>query len=173
MVFFTTKKEFIRKISGRIVGETVDADGKRGYVLTLTAREQHIRREKATSNICTNQGLNALAAAIYMSLLGKTGLRNVAELCYQKAHYLADRINKIDGFQVINKAPFFNEFVVQCPCKAAEISEKLIQIGILPGYDLHSFDEKCENQLLVAVTEKLAREDLDIFADALEEAVNA
>jgi glycine dehydrogenase subunit 1 len=171
--FFATKKEFIRKISGRIVGETVDQDNKRGYVLTLTAREQHIRREKATSNICSNQGLNALAVAIYLSLLGKSGLKEVANICYQKAHYLADQISQIDGFKVINESPFFNEFIVQCPGEAAEIAVKLLHLGILAGFDLQKFDQSRKDQLLVAVTEKITREDLDYFVENLREVANA
>lgn len=171
--FFATKKEFIRKISGRIVGETVDQDDKRGYVLTLTAREQHIRREKATSNICSNQGLNALAIAIYLSLLGKSGLKEVANICYQKAHYLADQIAQIDGFKIINGSPFFNEFILQCPGEAGEIAEKLLHHGILAGFDLQKFDQNRKDQLLVAVTEKITREDLDYFVENLKEAANA
>ena len=171
--FFATKKEFIRKISGRIVGETVDQDNKRGYVLTLTAREQHIRREKATSNICSNQGLNALAVAIYLSLLGKSGLKEVANICYQKAHYLADQISQIDGFKVINGSPFFNEFILQCPGEAAKIADKLLHLGILAGFDLQKFDQSRKDQLLVAVTEKITREDLDYFVENLKEVANA
>ncbi len=133
---FATRKDYVRKMAGRLVGETVDNRGQRGYVLTLTAREQHIRREKATSNICTNQGLMALASTIYMSLLGKQGLRKVAELCYHKAHYAASRISAMPGFIAGFNAPFFNEFVVHCPQPVAEINDHLLEHGILGGYDL-------------------------------------
>lgn len=167
--FFTTRKEFIRKISGRIVGETVDEDGKRGYVLTLTAREQHIRRGRATSNICTNQGLNALGVAIYLSLLGKNGLSQVANQCYQKAHYLSQNISSLDGFEIMNKSPFFNEFTIQCPVDASVINEKLLQFGILAGYDLDNYSYSRKNQLLIAVTETLSKDDLDFFVGTLAE----
>ncbi len=171
--FFTTKKEFIRKISGRIVGETVDADDKRGYVLTLTAREQHIRREKATSNICTNQGLNALGVAIYLSLLGKTGMKDISMICYQKAHYLASQISSLNGFSLVNEAPFFNEFVIECPLEAADVNKRMAEIGVLAGYDLAQFDANRKKQLLIAVTEKSTREGMDFFVNALQEVLNA
>lgn len=170
--FFTTRKELIRKISGRIVGETVDEDGKRGYVLTLTTREQHIRRGKATSNICTNQGLNTLAVSIYLSLLGKQGLKEVAYQCYQKAHYLASQIEKIKGFRIINEQPFFNEFVIQCPSDINEIQKNLLEKGIVAGYNLESDYPSRKNQLLIAATEQNTREDIDYFADSLREVTN-
>ena len=112
--FFATREQHVRKIAGRIIGETVDQDGKRAYVMTLRPREQDIRREKATSNICTNQGLMALAAGVYLSLMGRHGLRQVAEFCYHKAHYAATQIDKLEGYKVETGKPFFNEFVVKC-----------------------------------------------------------
>ena len=167
---FATRKEYVRKMAGRIVGETVDNRGQRAYVLTLTAREQHIRREKATSNICSNQGLMALAAGIYMSLLGKNGLRQVAELNFQKAHYAAQRLGSLPGFSLPYKETFFNEFVLRCPVPAEEINDHLLEYGILGGYNLSKEDyPDMENDLLVAVTEMNSREEIDLFADVLAE----
>ena len=158
---FAVRKELIRKVSGRIVGQTVDNRGQKSYVLTLTAREQHIRREKATSNICSNQGLNALTAAIYLSLLGKEGLREVAGLCYNKAHYAAAQITKIPGYKVLNPGPFFHEFVVKCPEPVDELQEHLLEHNILGGYDLSGSYPVFENCLLIAVTEMNSKQDID------------
>jgi glycine dehydrogenase subunit 1 len=166
---FTTRKEYVRRIAGRLVGETVDVQGRRGYVLTLTAREQHIRREKATSNICTNQGLMALAATVYLALVGKEGLRQVAELCYHKAHYAADRIAQIRGYRVLNQRPFFHEFVVKCPKPVAEINEYLLDYGILGGYDLGQDYPALKDHMLIAVTEMNSREEIETLAEYLEE----
>jgi glycine dehydrogenase subunit 1 len=169
---FATKKEYVRKMAGRLVGETIDNRGQRAYVLTLTAREQHIRREKATSNICSNQGLMTLASAVYLSLLGKQGLRQVSELCYHKAHYAADQISDLDGFSLWSQAPFFNEFVIQCPKPVSEINSHLLEYGVLGGYDLSQDYPALSNHMLIAVTEMNTREDIDILVQLLEEVAN-
>ena len=167
--FFGVRKEYVRRIAGRIVGETTDKNGKRAYVMTLHPREQDIRREKATSNICTNQGLMALAAAIYLSLMGKHGLRKVAELCYHKAHYAADRIDALEGFDVDRSKPFFHEFVVKCPLPVAKINRALIDKGIIGGYDLSQDYPELENHMLVCVTEMNSKEEIDALVEALSE----
>jgi glycine dehydrogenase subunit 1 len=166
---FATRKEYVRKMAGRLAGETVDTRGQRAYVLTLTAREQHIRREKATSNICSNQALIALASAVYLSLLGKHGLRQVAELNYHKAHYTAQQIAGLDGYAVWNKAPFFNEFIVRCPAQVDEINTHLLDHGILGGYDLGQDYPELKNHMLIAVTEMNSREEIDLLVDVLSE----
>lgn len=167
--FFTTKKSYVHKMAGRLVGETVDARGQRSYVLTLTAREQHIKRERATSNICTNQGLLALASAVYMSTLGKTGLQQVANLCYQKAHYAASELSKLDGFGLCFPDPFFHEFVLCCPKPASEINQYLLDNGILGGYDLGKDYPSLKDHLLVAVTEMNSKEEIDTLVEILKE----
>jgi len=166
--FFTTRKNFVHKMAGRLVGETVDNRGQRAYVLTLTAREQHIKRERATSNICTNQGLLALATAIYLSVLGKHGLGQVAKLCYQKAHYAARELNKVKGYKVSSET-FFHEFVLECPAPAAEVNAHLLEHGILGGYDLGQDYPTLANHLLIAVTEMNSKEDIDTLVEVLSE----
>ena len=161
--FFATRAKYVRKIAGRIIGETTDEDGIRAYVMTLRPREQDIRREKATSNICTNQGLMSLAAAIYMALMGKYGLRKVAELCYHKAHYAADEIDKLEGFSVNRDKPFFHEFVVKCPRPVQEINAHLSHSGIIGGYDLGKDYPHLKDHMLLCVTEMNAREEIDVL----------
>jgi glycine dehydrogenase subunit 1 len=167
---FTTKDKYVRKLAGRLVGETEDEEGQRAYVLTLTAREQHIRREKSTSNICTNQGLMALAATVYLSLLGKSGFKQVANLCYQKAHYAAEKIADLPGYELaFPDRPFFHELVIKTPKPADEIIHHLQEHWILAGYDLSQTYSEMQNHILVAVTEKISKYDIDEFVEALKE----
>ena len=157
---FGVKEFLLRKIPGRLSGITVDCDGKRGFTLTVQTREQHIRREKATSNICTNQGLMMFAACVYLCLMGKQGISEVGRLCLQKSHYLAEKLVGIPGFHLKWNQPFFKEFVIQTPLRASSIIRELSKKGILPGLDLAEFEEK-ESGLLIAVTEKRTREEMD------------
>lgn len=164
--YFAVTKPLMRKVPGRIVGQTTDADGKRGFVLTLQAREQHIRRDKATSNICSNQALNALASAVCMTALGKTGLRDMARLNMEKADYAAKAFAQ-KGFSVLNESPFFNEFAVELPCAVADVQKQLIEKGFIGGFDLR-VDYGKPNHMLVAVTEQRTKEEIDQFIDVLE-----
>ncbi|RMF80152.1 MAG: aminomethyl-transferring glycine dehydrogenase subunit GcvPA [Chloroflexi bacterium] len=170
--YFAVREKYVRKIAGRIIGETRDADGKRAYVMTLRPREQDIRREKATSNICTNQGLMSLAACVYLSLMGKHGLRKVAELCYHKAHYAADQIAALDGYNVARSKPFFHEFMVECPKPVKEINDHLIAKGIIGGYDLGRDYKYLNQHTLICVTERNSKEEIDALVEGLKEAAS-
>ena len=163
---FATKQEYIRQMPSRLSGRTVDKNGKTGYVLTLQTREQHIRRERATSNICTNEALYALASTIYLAAMGKQGLRQVAELCYHNAHYAAAKIGELPGYSLPIDGPFFQEFVVQCPSAPADINKKLMEQNILGGLDV---SKRVPNGMLLCVTEMSSRDDINALVAALSE----
>ncbi len=163
----TAKKAYMRQLPGRIVGIAKDKDGNRSFVLTLQAREQHIRREKSASNICSNEALCALNAVIYLTLLGPKGLQEVAELNLERAHQLAEKISQVPGYKIKFASPFFNEFVVECPTDAKTVVEKLAAKNIGAGYTLGADCPGMENCLLVCATETKTAADLKAYADAL------
>ncbi|MCX7726721.1 MAG: aminomethyl-transferring glycine dehydrogenase subunit GcvPA [Chitinispirillaceae bacterium] len=167
--FMAVKKELVRKMPGRLVARTVDKERREGFVLSLQAREQHIRREKATSNICSNEALCALRALVYLSLVGKEGFKEVAELCFQKAHYAKERISQIKRIKIIEEAPFFNEFVVKLPIDAGDCISKMVDRGIAPGFPLGRYYKGLEDCLLVSVTEKRTKYEIGLLAETLEQ----
>ncbi len=164
---FTCREEYVRQMPGRVVGRTTDMDGRSGYVLTLQTREQHIRRERATSNICTSQQLVGLAATVYLATVGKEGLREIAESCYHKAHYAAELIGAVPGFSVEAGRPFFKEFVVTCPVSVADLNRALLEREIIGGVDV---SDAGAHRLLLCVTEVNTREEIERLRDVLAEA---
>ncbi len=159
--------KYLRRMPGRLVGMTNDVRGQRGFVLTLQTREQHIRRDKATSNICSNEALNALAATVYLTWLGKQGIRELGAHCLQKAHYLSNRISGVKGYS-IPWGNFFNEFAVKCPVDAEKVLDALLERKILAGYPLGRVYPELKDYLLVAVTEKRTKKEMDDFVAGLE-----
>jgi glycine dehydrogenase subunit 1 len=170
--YFAVSTKLMRKIPGRIIGQTTDDSGKRGFVLTLQAREQHIRREKATSNICSNQALLAIAASVAMTALGKKGVQEMALLNIQKAHYAKKQLSSINGIEMAFEQPFFNEFAIKLNKPVKEVNQKLLAKGIIGGYELGLDYPELDQVMLVAVTEIKSKNEIDQFAQALEGILN-
>lgn len=166
--FMATRRDFVRRMPGRIVGATVDKKGKRGFVLTLQAREQHIKREKATSNICSNNALCALRAVIYLSIVGKKGLVEIAQLNFSKTEFAKEMVGKIDGVEIRKDLSTFNEFVIKLPCDVNEVVKRMLDKGFIAGLPLLKYYEEMDKCLLISVTEKRTKEEIVKFTKALE-----
>jgi glycine dehydrogenase subunit 1 len=173
--FFAAREEYLRRMPGRIAGETVDVDGRRGFVLTLQTREQHIRREKATSNICTAQALNALAGVVYLAWLGRVGIVELGELLLQRTHYARETLAGLDGVESLHSQPVIRELALRLDADVAAVKRRCALEGINPGVDLHALTGRAEDRggLLVAITERRSRADIDRLADVLGSAVAA
>ena len=169
---FAVAKPLIRKMPGRIAGITADSEDRRGFVLTLQTREQHIRREKATSNICTNEQLCALAATVYLSLMGKEGIKTVASMCVQKSHYMADQLSSLKGVELMFSHPYFKEFAVRLPVPAQDVIDHMKKSNIFAGIDLARFDYSIDNGLLIAVTEKRSKREIDTYVKVLSDFIS-
>src|SRR5271155_2715171 len=172
---FAAREEYLRRMPGRIAGETVDVDGRRGFVLTLQTREQHIRREKATSNICTSQALNALAGVVYLSWLGRRGIVELGELLLARTHYARERLAALDGVEKLHEQPVIREFALRLDADVAEVRRRCAEQGVNPGVDLHALSGREEDRgvLLVAITERRTRADIDRLVEVLAAAVSA
>lgn len=166
--YFAVTSKLMRKVPGRLVGQTVDDNGQRGFVLTLQAREQHIRRDKATSNICSNQALNALAASVAMTALGKHGVKEMAIVNIQKAHYAKTKLKEA-GFEIVYEGPSFNEFIIKCNTPISAVNRALLEKGMIGGYDLGRDFKQLENHMLIAVTELRTKEEIDEFVAEMED----
>lgn len=167
--YIAAKSEFLKKLPGRLSGLTTDPLQRLGYILTLQAREQHVRRERATSNICTNQALNALAATVYLALVGRRGLRDIAEICVHRAHYMGERLLELDGFELLFDSPFFNEFTVKTQNDPKQINKKLLEKKIIGGLELGRYFDRYKDGMLFCVTEMNSKQDIDALLDALGE----
>jgi glycine dehydrogenase subunit 1 len=173
--FFAAREEYLRRMPGRIAGETLDVDGRRGFVLTLQTREQHIRREKATSNICTAQALNALAGVVYLTWLGRRGIVELGELLLARTHYAREKLAGLDGVEKLHEQPVIREFALRLDADVAAVKRRCAAQGVNPGVDVHALTGRPEDEgvLLVAITERRSRADIDRLAEVLDAALAA